>query len=172
MFQIEIPKRAACCMKGGEPLLQGSNYYSALVKGIDGDESYQRRDFCSVCWEKIANSQDPQRIVSSWKSTVPLKKELSELPKRRDERAFYLLREALADQENSKAMEEAFVLALYLARRRLIFLRQEIKREGRSSVSIYEVAETEEMLCVPKIILSDLHVEKVQLELAGKFNAK
>lgn len=168
MFQIEIPKRATCCIKGGEPLLQGSDYYSALVRG-ESEEVYQRQDYCLACWEKT--SDQVSHLSSSWKSTVPLKKDGSELPKRRDERALYLLKEALANQDSSQSIAEAFILSLYLARRRLVFLRQEMKREGKLPVSIYEVAETEEMLCVPKIALSDLHVEKVQLELAKKFKA-
>lgn len=172
MFQIEIPKRATCCVKGGEPLLQGAEYYSALVRG-EGDEVYHRQDYCHSCWEKH-NSDNPDHlhINSSWKSTVPLKKEVSELPKQRDARALYLLKEALHDQDTSAKIAEAFVLALYLARRRLIYLRQEMKREGKLPICFYEVAETEEMLCVPKIPLSDLQVETVQLELAKKFNAK
>lgn len=171
MFAIEIPKRAACCAKGGEPLLQGADYYSALVKDEAAD-AYQRQDYCVACWEKAGEHGVSPAVCSSWKSTIPLKKGASELPKRRDERALYLLKQALADQDSPYAVEEAFVLALFLARRRLIFLRQEIKREGKFPMSIYEVAETEEMLCVPKISLSDLQVEKVQLDLAKKFSEK
>ena len=169
MFQIEIPKRASYCVKGGEPLLQGAEYYSALIRG-ETDEIYHRQDYCQTCWEKQYTNQ--AHISSSWKSTVPLKKEVSELPKQRDSRALFLLKEALNNLDGNNKTAEAFVLALYLARRRLVFLRQEIKREGKLPLCVYEVAATEEMICVPKISLLDLHVEKVQLELAKKFNAK
>ena len=171
MFQIEIPKRAPCCIKGGEPLLHGSEYYSVLVLG-ESEGIFRRQDYCLSCWEQSADLNVSQQMNSSWKSTVPLKKEASELPKRRDDKALYLLKEILANQESKSTIAEAFVLALYLARRRLIFLRQEMKREGKLPVCIYEVADTEEMLCVTKISLSDLHIEEVQLELAKKFNAK
>lgn len=171
MFQIEIPKRASCCVKGGEQFLQGEEYYSALVRQ-GNEEVYQRLDFCPDCWEKATDLQSSQHMSSSWKSVVPVKKDASELPKRRDDRALYLLKEVLSGQESSSAIAEAFVLALYLARRRLVFLRQEVKREGKQPLSIYEVAETEEMICVPKLAIADLPVEKVQLELARKFNAK
>lgn len=166
MFQLEIPKRSTCCIKGGEPLLQGIDYYSALVRN-DGEEIYQRQDYCLACWEGFTVSQ---QVMSSWRSTVPFKKETSELPKRRDERALYLLKELLANEDmSSGAMAQAFVLALYLARRRLIFLRQELKREGKPLLSLYEVAETEEMLCIPKLAISDLQIDTIQLELAKKF---
>jgi hypothetical protein len=165
MFQIEIPKRASRCFKGGEVLNQGESYYSALILN-DHEQSYHRQDYCLLCWE--SNHSKIEGMVSSWKSVVPVKKGESELPKRRDERALYLLKEALSNQESPEAKEEAFVLSLYLARRRLIALRQELKR-GAAPFSLYEVSETEEMLCVPKISLSDLRIEKVQQELSRKF---
>ena len=167
MFQIEIPKRATHCAKGGEPLLHGTEYYSILSRQENG-ESYQRKDFCPSCWEKGGHSKE----ISSWKSVVPQKKEALELPKHKDERALFLLKEALANPESSENTAEAFVLALYLARKRLIVLRQEMLREEKVPICIYEVIETEEMLCVPKISVSNLRVEEVQAELSKKFNAK
>lgn len=166
MFQIEIPKRASCCSKGAETFLPGAEYFSVLVKS--SDEVYERQDYCIACWDK---NPDVSK-ASSWKSSVPLKKEGSELPKQRDARAFYLLKDAISSPYSDDSIAEAFVLALYLARRRLIYLRQEIQQEGKLPMCIYEVAETEEMICVPKISISDLQVEKIQVELAKKFNAK
>jgi len=166
IFQIDIPKRASCCFKGGEPLTHGSEYCSALIK--NEDESYQRQDYCLTCWKEIQN----HLASHSWKSAVPLKKEASELPKHRDDRAFYLLKEALSSPHHDQNIAEAFILALYLARRRLIYLRQEIHQEGKLPVNVYEVAETEEMLCVPKISISALEVEKIQVALAKKMSVK
>jgi hypothetical protein len=165
MFQIEIPKRATTCIKGGESLVQGMEYYSTLIRA-EGEEEYQRHDYCLACWEKTV---DQAMQSSSWKSVVPTKKDGSELPKRRDERALYLLKEVLRDKENESSEAEAFVLSLYLARRRLIFFRQEMKKRDNKPVNIYEVAATEEMLCVPKFEISELPIEKIQLELAKKF---
>lgn len=170
MFYVEIPKRSLCCVKGGEPFLPGSQYYSTIMLEEKG-ERYQREDYCMECWKKGHPSSDSQ-MISSWKSIVPIKKELSELPKRRDERALYLLKEILVNPNDSSTNSEAFILALFLARRRLIVLRQEVIREGKLPLCIYEVMETEEMLSIPKIPLSDLQVETLRLELAKKFHAK
>ena len=73
MFQIEIPKRASCCVKGGEQFLQGEEYYSALVRA-GNEEVYERLDFCPDCWEKAAGLQASQQMGSSWKSGMPFKK--------------------------------------------------------------------------------------------------
>jgi len=163
VLPIEIPKRAPCCTKNGEPLLQGCHYYSVLTRGEE-EGTYLRQDYCEPCWQQME-----LRHGSSWRSIVPPTKSVSELPKQRDERALYLLKETLRDLDRSGAVAEAFVLALYLARRRRIVLRQEMAREGKLPLSIYEVIETEEMIGVPKMVLAELDVEKVQQELAVKF---
>lgn len=163
-FQIEIPKRAGVCAHGGELMAPGMTYYSSLVLR-DEDGGFDRHDYCAACWEQLTQKGEK---ISTWKSAIPAKKVASDLPKKRDDRAYYLLKESLAS-DGVLAREEAFVLSLYLARRRRIFLRQEMARNDQK-FQLYEVAETEEMLCVPKVELSHLQVESLQLELAKKFN--
>lgn len=173
MFQIEIPKRGVACIKDGLVLTPGMEYFSALFfDGIGGE--YLRRDYCSKCWDELQQQNEHERIASTWKSIVPPKKQESELPKQRDERALYLLREALASEAikiDRHIQGEAFILALFLARRRKIHFRQELIHE-KVVYNLYEVADTEEMLSVPKLKLSDLPVESIQISLAKKFNAK
>ena len=169
-FQIEIPRRAACCAQGGEPFQKGCEYYSTLVEGAD-EGQYERRDYCLKCAVEMLKENAFENVRSLWKSAIPPQKVPSDLPKQREAQALVLLKEALSNH-GADAYAEAFVLALYLARRRRIFLRQEITLQDGKNGLIYEVAETEEMLCIPKIALSDLQVEKIQSELAKKFSNK
>lgn len=163
LLPIEIPKRSGCCKQNGEPFLPGQHYYSVLTREEGEETAYVRHDYCDSCWQQIKSKHG-----ISWNSMVPIKKQESELPKRRDERALYLLKETLRDLEREGASAEAFVLALYLARRRLIVWRQEYERKGKPPISIYEVMESEEMLGVPKIALSELHIEHTRQQLAQK----
>lgn len=169
VFQVEIPKRGNCCAMGQETLGPGMEIYSVLKEGQE-EGIYERRDYCLACWDKMSKQNDLQDLRSSWKSKIPLKKEASQLPKQRDARAMCLLKEALTRNCHDNHAE-AFILALYLARKRIIYLRQELILEDGQLASVYEVAETEEMLCVRKIALSNLEVEKTQRELAMKFKA-
>lgn len=166
VLPIEIPKRSTCCIKHGEPFLQGHHYYSRLIRGEE-EGIYLRQDYCENCWKQLDSPQG-----SSWKSMVPPAKTASELPKQRDERAIYLLKETLRDLERPGAEAEAFVLALYLARRRRLVLRQELEREGKLPLLVYEEMQKEEMIGVPKVALAELDVEKVQQELASKMTNK
>lgn len=152
-FYQEIPRRAHICTAGEERLEPGMEYFSIL------NENGQRSDFCPSCWkQEFLNG-----ARSYWKSIVPTKAQENPLPKTRDARVLHLLKEALAEQ----SFDEAFVLALYLARKRLLLLRNEIKEE---MMQVYEVAETEEMLCIKKFPLSELDTEKIQLSIAAKIN--
>ncbi len=155
MKSIDIPRRAPLCALGNEPLQEGAVYYSVLEADL------QRRDYCSLCWEKV-DHQNP-----FWKSKV--------LPKAASQKrqlvdfsryAFILLKEALS----SGNADEAFVLALYLARKRQLILRNEIERGGERFF-LYEVAETEEMLAVKRLDLSTLQAEQVQDALSKKFSS-
>lgn len=163
--QIEIPKRSQICAKGNEPLSPGMEYYSVLVE--DDEKEMVRHDYCSSCWDKFVQ-KEVNKQATHWKSKVPTKKEETALPKQRDERAMILLKHGLT-KDSVDAQAEAFVLALYLARKRIINLRQELAQEDGSLISLYEVADTEEMLIVKKLKLSQLQTEKIQQDLAKKF---
>lgn len=164
-FQLLIPRRASHCIHGKELLLPGTDYFSLLDEDEEG--AVVRRDYCPACW-KILSAQDQKMAsLSHWKSTIPLKKTTSELPKQRDARALCLLKDVLSSVDGNPS--EAFMLALYLARRRCIYLRNEYQSNNKS-MQLYEVAETEEMVAIPKIALSSIEISKLQAELAKKFS--
>lgn len=163
-FQVEVPRRSRVCVSGEEEFSPGMHYYSMLLEGADGNLA--RQDFCISCWEK-ARQEWAQKAISYWKSTVTSKKEVDVAANQtRDERACALLKQALSsDSLEDKA--EAFMLALYLARKRLLYMRQELLQNG-SLFQLYEVAATEEMLCVKKIPLSQMQVTVIQQRIAEK----
>lgn len=158
MIQIEIPRRSPACALGQEPLKEGMTYFSVL----EGEEPLVRRDYCEACWSQAKSGS--HKIY--WKAKVPPKKR--EAPQAADLSgyAFILLKEAL----QSQCEEEAFVLALYLARKKKLLLRDEFKNES-GKISLYEVAETEEMIPVKKLELSTFKTEEIQESLAKKFKA-
>lgn len=167
IFHIEIPKRSSICVQCKKSFFSGMEFHSLLKEGIE-EGIYTRQDYCVFCWEKVSQQMTLEDIRTTWKSKVPAKKAISDLPRQRDARAMYLLKEALLHNyiEN---VAEAFVLTMYLARKRLIYFRKDLILEDGQEASIYEVAQTEEMLCVRKVPLSTLHIDKIQSELASKF---
>lgn len=168
-FQLVIPRRAQQCVQGQEPLEPGSEYYSVLIEDPEQQGNFQRRDFCVHCWDTISQKLHTMEAHSYWKSSVKDKKEIEEFSRDRDTRAMELLRAAL-QQDSEAARAEAFVLALYLTRRRLLILRPQRQKEAQPFL-LYEVAETEEMLSIPRIVLSPLQAEEIQKQLASKLKS-
>lgn len=166
LFQIEIPRRSSYCARGGETLVPSMEYYSILLE--NPENGFHRHDFCPNCWENSAKLDFLPKSVSSWKSIVMEKKEKF-IPQNRDEKILYLLKEALTQEYEDKHVE-VFILALYLARRKKLLLRQELQRED-GIFNLYEIADTEEMLCVKKFNLAQIQVEKIQLQLAKKLGS-
>lgn len=165
-FQIEIPKRSNACSQKQESFASGSTYFSVLTYAEDG--SLKRQDFCTACWDGLKNSPDLQ-AKTHWKSRVVGKKSDVDRNQDRDERALELLKDALT-RNTKEDNAEAFVLALYLARRRILSYRQQMQHEDGSMVNLYEVAATEEMLCVRSVALSQLQVASLQKSLAAKLS--
>lgn len=166
LFQIEIPRRAKNCGHGNEILTPGMEYYSVLV--AEDDKKYIRFDFCLKCWEGFGKNKFTSN-KTSWKAKVPSKKEFQDLSiKSRDEKAFYLLKKAL--QNGSTEWAETFVLALYLARRRILYLRKEIVQEDGSILCVYEDPTTEEMFAIQRKSLLGLNIEEIQTKIAEKLN--
>lgn len=164
IFQIEIPKRVPNCMHGNEAFIAGMEYYSVL---ISDEKGYQRHDFCLSCWENEAKNKFNETAKTAWKAKIASKQEIEDLSlKTRDEKAFYLLKESLQNSEIDWA--ETFVLALYLARRRALYLRQEIPQEDGSILCLYEVATTEEMLPIKRKSWQGINLEEIQQKIAKK----
>lgn len=162
LFQLEIPRRGNVCARGNEPLTPGMEYFSVLVE--DPELGLKRVDYCPACWSVAKNEV---KARSQWKAKVLFKKEEAPIHLNRDERIMYLFKESMkADTPESHA--ETFVLALFLARRRLMYLRQEVKQDDGTIVQIYEDAATEEMYTIRKVDLSQLQISTIQLEVAKK----
>jgi len=141
-------------------------YYSMLEEGEGGE--FLRKDYCLPCWKKVltgGKENISQKIF--WKSHVPVKKQGPDLSLRRNERAFQLLKE-IYQKETEEDIVQAFVLTLLLARNRMLQLRQEITQNDGQPILLYEVADTEEMLCIKKVNLSNIATDKVRQALAEK----
>ena len=159
LFQIEIPRRNIRCHKGGEKFEPGMEYLSLMVE--DPKEGYVRHDYCSNCWDAVEEESKIQ-----WKSSVPVRKKESLNMKEQNDRAMELLREAM-EEATPEAAEDAFVLGMYLKRKRILILRQEVEEEGQVA-DLYEDSVTEDMLLVKRVSLPAFDVEKVQARIVAK----
>lgn len=157
LLQQDIPRRKQTCFVGQEFFQPGMDYYSLLNEDDTG--KWIRRDFCVDCWEKFAERKGE---ASYWKSKVQAEKKQTHTTADKNEKALELLIEAL-HSPNAHTLEEAFILALYLARNKKLALRSQ-----EENIMIYEVLATEELLAIPKLDLSSLQIDKIQQTLSSK----
>lgn len=155
--KIQIPRRHTHCAKENEVFTSGMHYHSTLIESEE--EGYQRKDYCLECW----NSMEEHEGIN-WASQVPQNKGPDLRDLNRDQKALELLKFA-QEEDNHK---EAFILALYLVRKKKMQFREEMVHEDGETYSLYEVLATEEMIPVKKIALDDLPVLEVQAEIASK----
>ncbi len=161
---LDIPRRSSICCEGAEAFVNGADYFSILDLSEKGDQLL-RKDYCLSCWQKVSLNRNNHRF---WRGKVPDKKISTTLILDRNEKALFLLKAALECSDESNH-NEAFILALFLARHKKLMLRQELINAMGCRLMIYEIVATEEMIAVPKVELSTIETEKIQLILAQKF---
>ncbi len=163
-FGIEIPKRNSQCAKAQEELKPGSEVFSVISQG---DEAFLRDDYCSDCWKTIQNDELINQAITHWRSITPEKKEQKELFLDRDQKALHMLKE-MASSEAEEEQHQAYILALYLARRRQIYQRKEFQNEEGEWAVLYEVAGSHEIIPVRRFEFSELGIEGLQRSIAKK----
>jgi hypothetical protein len=154
LLQAGIPRRQRNCFGCQKAFAEKQEYHSIL-----GDEEkgiFIRHDYCSECFNNAVAKEKPH---VAWKGIVA-----GSLLKKGDsaDRTTHLL-DYLKDSLTKPAeASNAFFIALYLARKRVIIYRHEfLNHEGRT-LWIYEVAATEEMLTVEKVPLTKLRNPQIQ----------
>ncbi len=166
-FPLTIPRRSSSCYEGKELLTPGMEYYSIIQE--DGSSGQLiRKDYCAGCWSKMGSTHKGEHPF--WKGRISDKKENSQPPLDRNEKALELLKSALSE-EGPESQVEAFVLAVFLARNKKLALRQELAKGAHDVYFLYEVLATEEILAVKKMDLPQLLVEKIQQTIAKKFQS-
>lgn len=161
LSRIEIPKRQPQCSGGDHPFLEGDKCYTLV---FSDEERWNRQDLCEECWHTLKNRGLPDAARSYWQVKVPIKPPAEDLPKHKEERALVLLKRALAG--NSLAEQnEAFILALYLARKKFLQYRQALDQLGEC-IYLYEIVDTEELLAIKKMSLDSDEIIRLQKRLA------
>ncbi|MCB1113632.1 MAG: hypothetical protein KDK62_02635 [Chlamydiia bacterium] len=141
MIIVEIPRRARKCARDESPFHAGTPYFSRLIPLKEG--RYEREDFCEACWKE--ESPSPGSI--SWKGEVPKK---TAKDKREDKiEGWFELLEQLLESTEEQSQKQAYLLALFLKRKRALAERGML--EGNH---LFEVIETEEAILVPKVKLT------------------
>lgn len=160
MIEWNIQSRAHYC-QSCEAQFQDKQPYHTLL--IDTKKEFARTDVCESCWESKYGNKGEQGVVSYWKGIYeapppappePIHKQTAET----------LLRE-LIEKNDPKHGPACYILAVMLERKRLLKVKEEIRREG-SRVFIYEQPKTGDIFTItdPELQLDQL--QEVQKDVA------
>lgn len=137
-MKITIPKRSTACQVCQKPFEIGEEMISQLFP------DFLRKDSCLSCYVPA--------IATTWKQKYPQKVSLKEDDKDEIAKAWELL--------GSSKGEEAYILALYLLRKKILAKRG---KEG-----LYEHLETGEMVMVEEVDLKNFSIQDIHSRLQAK----
>lgn len=160
-FGVEIPKKNAKCSKLSEDILPGDEIYSVL-KNLD--DNFIREDYCSSCWSSVQNELE-ESVVLNWKSTVSQKKPEKELFMNKNQQVLSLFTK-LSASESLIDLQQAYILSLYLSRKKQIYFRKEFQDSLGQTMILYEVASNEENIIVKKFEFSEFDLPSIQKAIA------
>ncbi|MCU0723827.1 MAG: hypothetical protein MUC63_09480 [Planctomycetes bacterium] len=123
----EIAEVRGACAGCGRALEGGEGVVSGLLLS---QETFERRDFCSACWEKA----DHAPFFSFWRTKVP---EKEEKPKARavDARVLEDLFQRLLQEKDPAREGQLFLVTILLIQRRVLKYR-EMRTEGGRRVLV------------------------------------
>lgn len=164
-FQLTIPKRHTHCCNKGERIEPGMEYCSLLSE--EDDKEIIRQDYCLPCWKEVSSQVDLNKNFTFWQSKTNLKIALPN-SKNKVTRAVSLLKQLINQSEPHDS--EIFILALYLARARQLYLRKEFEENG-SIYHLYELVEYDEFITVKKVLLTALEAPFLQKKISAQLNS-
>ena len=146
MNEWNIQSRAPVCEACTQPFADRQPYHTLLYD--EKADELRRMDVCDGCWQTqfINGARERKGFVSHWQGVFevppppapdPIQKETAET----------LLRK-LIELNDPHYAPAAFILAVMLERKRLLRVKEQIKREGRR-IFVYEQPKTGDLFRSP-----------------------
>lgn len=161
MNEWNIQSRAHACTACAKSFADKQAYHTVL---IDDHAEFKRHDLCDACWQRDFGpaARDTKGFISYWQGTYEAPPPPEEVVPR--ENAESLLRKLIEQNDPSHA-PATYILAVMLERRRLLKVKEQIKRDGRR-IFIYEQPRTGDVFTITDPDLQLNQLEAVQRDVA------
>ena len=161
MNEWNIQSRAHACANCNQPFADQQPYRTVLSE--DGKE-LRRADICEPCWQKqtSADTRGQAGFISHWQGIFEVPPPVVDAIQK--ETAETILRK-LIEQNDPRYAPAAYILAVMLERKRLLKIKEQIKRDGQR-IFVYEQPKTGDIFTIadPNLHLDQL--EQVQRDVA------
>jgi hypothetical protein len=163
MNEWNIQSRAHVCEACAQPFANRQPYHTLLYD--EKADQLRRMDVCDACWRSqfSEGARERKGFVSHWQGIYETPPAHAPDPIQR-ETAETLLRK-LIEENDPRYAPAAFILAVMLERKRLLKVKEQIKRDGRR-VFVYEHPKSGDLFTIadPELHLNQL--EAVQHDVA------
>jgi hypothetical protein len=159
MNEWNIQSRAHACEACSQPFADKQPYRTVLLE--EGSE-LRRSDICEPCAQKGGDPHSRAGFISQWQGIYEAPPPVTEAIQK--DTAETLLRK-LVEQNDPHHAPSAYILAVMLERKRILKIKEQIKREGQR-VFVYEHPKTGDVFTIadPNLRLDQL--EQVQHDVA------
>jgi len=153
MNEWNIQSRAHTCEVCSQPFADKQPYRTLL---FDLGKELRRSDVCEPCAEKAGDARSQAGYISQWHGVyeAPPAHPVEAIQK---DTAETILRKLL-ERNDPRYASAAYILAVMLERKRLLRIKEQIKRDGRR-VFIYEQQKTGDIFTIPD---PDLHLDQLE----------
>jgi len=159
MNEWNIQSRAHVCEACGQPFADKQSYRTVLFE--EGKE-LRRSDICEPCTQKNGDGRSRPGFISHWQGIFELPPPVTEAIQK--DTAEMLLRK-LVEQNDPQHAPAAYILAVMLERKRLLKIKEQIKRDGHR-IFIYEHPKTGDIFTIADPDLRLDQLEQVQRDVA------
>lgn len=154
MNEWNIQSRAHVCETCSQPFADQQPYHTLL---FDEKTALRRSDICEACWQKQTADDAASRagFISHWQGIFETPPPVVDAIQK--ETAETLLRK-LIEQNEPRHAPAAFILAVMLERKRLLKVKEQIKRDGQR-IFVYEHPKTGDVFTIAD---PDLHLDQLE----------
>jgi hypothetical protein len=159
MNEWNIQSRAHACEACGQPFADKQPYRTVLFE--DGKE-LRRSDICEPCAQKNGDIRTRAGFISAWHGIFEVPPPVVDAIHK--DTAETILRK-LVEQNDPRYVPAAYILAVMLERKRLLKIKEQIKRDGKR-IFVYEQPKTGDVFTIADPDLRLDQLEQVQRDVA------
>jgi hypothetical protein len=163
MNEWNIQSRAHACEACTKPFADRQAFHTLLYD--EKSEQLRRMDVCDACWQSQFSDGARERkgFLSHWQGVYEAPP--AQAPEAIQKETAETLLRKLIEQNDPRYAASAFILAVMLERKRLLRVKEQIKRDGRR-VFIYEQPKTGDIFTIADPGLHLNQLEAVQHDVA------
>ncbi len=160
-----IRTRTSSCHDTGRPFEDGETIFAAIFRN-QGEDGYERRDYCEEAWNARAEAADAPAPYSFWRSNFEPPETADKKPEVVEKESAETLLRRLIEEDEASSENARYILALMLERKKL--LKQVDAKEGEETrLLFYEHIKTGDAFIVRDPMLKLAEVDAIQEEVAG-----